>query len=217
MTKKELKKEQIENYRNYAEGNNIHQPALKGCGINFGSHGNLVEMVVKYALNNYNWKGIALAKHTDTRKKINGKICTIEIKTGGGELATIATTEFKKMGGARMPAEWRNEKFDTTPKSSNCFKAEYVVYIPEPDLSYDLISQAYVLTGSDFEMIMKELGLIRYKQSTELCNRKADYYDKFAIADLGKSKKRRMALYDLLDEYGTGLAEWIDENIIENE
>lgn len=217
MTKKEIKKAQIEKYGNYARLVDIHQKAVKHCKINFGSHGNYAEMIIKYTLNNYNWNGIAPSRHTDTRKKINGEMCSIEIKTACGELATIITDEFKLMNGKRTNASFRNNKFDELPKINNCFKSDYVVYIPEPDLTYPLESQAYVLSGEDFESIMKELGLIRYKQSTSATNQELDYYDRFAIADFKTSEKKSSALYDLLDEYGIGFLDWLEENEITNE
>lgn len=215
MTKKEQKKAQILAYKGYAEKVKIHQKAVRDCGINFGSHANLSEMVLKYAMNNYSFKGIALNGHTDTCKKIDGKMCTVEIKTGSGELATIIGDGFKLMNGKRTSATWRNNKFDTTPKKNDCFKADYVVYIPEPDLSYPLTSQAYVLTGDDFREILKGLGLIRYKQSTSASNQGLDYYDKFAIGDFKGSDKKYNALYDLLEEYGTGFEEWLESHDIE--
>lgn len=215
MTKKELKKAQIEKYGEYAKLVDIHQKAVKGCHINFGSTGNYAELIIKYSLNNYNWNGISPSRHSDTRKKINGQMCSIEIKTCGGELATIISDEFKLMNGKRTNSEFRNNKFDELPKINNAFKADYVVYIPEPDLSYPLEAQAYVTTGEEFEYIMKTLGLIKYKRTTEAVNQDLDHYDRFAIADFTRSKKMCNALYDMLDEIGIGFLEWKEENEIE--
>lgn len=214
MSKKMEKFAQIQSYKAYAEKVEIHQQALKGCQINFGSHANYAEMIIKYSLNNYRFRGISLNGHTDTVKKINGKMRTIEIKTGCGELATILTDEFKLMNGKRTTAQFRNGKFDELPKKNNCFEADFVVYIPEPDLSYPLEYQAYVLTGADFEIILKGLGMVRYKQSTDISNRGLDYYDRFAIAEFKNSEKKTNALYDLLEEYGTTFADWLEENEI---
>lgn len=142
-------------------------------------------------------------------------MCSIEIKTGGGELATIITDDFKLMNGKRTNAEFRNNKFDELPKINNAFKADYVVYIPEPDLSYSLEAQAYVTTGEEFEYIMKTLGLIKYKRTTEAVNQDLDHYDRFAIADFTRSNKMCNALYDMLDEIGVGFLDWKEENEIE--
>jgi hypothetical protein len=148
-------------------------------------------------------------------KKINGEFKTIEVKVGCGELATILSKEFKLMNGKRTTAEFRNAKFDELPKRNNCFESDFVVYLPEPDLDFPVEYQAYVLDTSDFEWILRSMGMIRYKQTTELKNRGGDYYDRFAIAEFKNSEKRYNGFYQLIEEYGTSFDLWLEENDIE--
>lgn len=215
MTRKEQKIAMVQNYVNYAKSINIHQQALKDCAINFGVDGRSAEMLAKLALNNYRFKGVAEPGKSDTIKKINGEFKTIEIKTGCGELATILTQDFKVMNGKRTTADFRNAKFDELPKRNNCFESDFVVYLPEPDLDFPIEYQAYVLATSDFEYILRSMGMIRYKQTTDLKNRGGDYYDRFAIADFKGSEKRYNTFYELLEEYGTSFDLWLEENEIE--
>ena len=215
MTRKEQKIAMVQNYVDYAKTVNIHQQALKDCEINFGVDGRSVEMLAKLALNNYRFKGVSEPGKSDAIKKINGEFKTIEIKTGCGELATILTREFKLMNGKRTTAAFRNAKFDELPKRNNCFESDFVVYLPEPDLDFPVEYQAYVLETSDFEWILRSMGMIRYKQTTDLKNRGGDYYDRFAIADFKGSEKRYNGFYELLETYGTSFDLWLEENEIE--
>lgn len=214
MTRKEKKIAEVKAYVDYAKAEKVHQQALKGCEVNFGAEGRSAEMLIKLSLNNYRFKGIGEPGKSDTVKKINGEFKTIEIKTGCGELATILSKEFKLMNGKRTTAEFRNAKFDELPKRNNCFESDFVVYIPEPDLDYPIEYQAYVLKTSDFEWILRSMGMIRYKQTTELGNRGGDYYDRFAIMEFKNSQKRYNGFYDLLEEYGTSFDLWLEENEI---
>lgn len=213
MTKKEIKIEQVKKYAEYAKAEQIHQQALKDCEINFGAAGRCCEMLVKLALNNYNFKGVSEPAKTDTVKKVNGKLASIEIKTACGEIATITNGEFK-ISSERTTAEYRNNCFDTAKIRNKATTADYVVYIPEPDLDFPVEYQAYVLTGKDFEYILKSLGLIRFKQSTNGKNQGYDFYDRFAIQSFKNSKKKYEGFYSMLEELGTSLDLWIEENEI---
>ena len=213
MTKKELKIAQVKAYTNYAKAEKVHQQALKDCEINFGAEGRCFEMLVKLALNNYNFKGISEPARSDTLKKVNGKLMSIEIKTACGELATIINGQFK-ISSERTTAEYRNNCFDTAKVRNKATTADYVVYIPEPDFEFPVEYQAYVLTGTDFEYMLKTLGLIRFKQSTNGKNQGYDFYDRFAIQSFKNSKKKYEALYEMLEDLGTSLDLWIEENEI---
>lgn len=213
MTKKEMKIAQVKAYENYAKAEQVHQQALKDCEINFGAEGRCFEMLVKLALNNYKFKDISEPAKSDTLKKVNGKIASIEIKTACGELATITNGQFK-VSSERTTAEYRNNCFDIARVRNKATKADYVVYIPEPDFDYPVEFQAYVLTGADFEYVLKNLGLIRFKQSTNGKNQGYDFYDRFAIQSFKNSKKKYEALYEMLEEFGTSLDLWIEENEI---
>lgn len=216
MSKKMEKIAQVKAYRNYAEKVEIHQEAIKGCKIHFGAHANLAEMEIKLAMNNYRFKGVAKPGVTDTKKKVDGKLCNFQIKTGEGEIANIVTDEFKLMGRKRLPPEVRNHLFDITPKNGNIFEADYVVYCPTFDLEFPIEYQSYVLTGSDFEYVLKTLGLIKYKRTKSACDRGLDHYDRFGIHDFRSSEKREEEFLDMLEEYGTSLDIWIEEHIIES-
>lgn len=213
MTKKEMKIEQVKAYADYAKAEQVHQQALKDCEINFGAEGRCFEMLIKLALNNYNFKGISEPAKSDTLKKVNGRLTSIEIKTGCGELATIINGQFK-ISSERTTADYRNNCFDTAKVRNKATKADYVVYIPEPEFDFPVEYQSYVLTGPDFEYILKTLGLIRFKQSTNGKNQGNDFYDRFAIQSFKNSKKKTEALYEMLEEYGTSLDLWIEENDI---
>ena len=164
-------------------------------GVSSGSHGNLYEYEIKLALNNFRFKGIALQGNIDTRKKVDNIINKIEIKQGCSELAIID--------------ENGNIK-------STIMKSDLIVYNPDFVSGDNAINGSYILNVNDFIKGLNEIGLIRYKKSTSMSKRPKElqYNDRIAIQSYKNSKKKYNALYDMLEQYGQELSEWLAEHDI---
>lgn len=194
--------EKMNTYREYTRGCDCYVTPTQG--VNSGSDGRMYELAVKMCLNNYRFSGIvASAKSIDTTKKINGKICKFEIKSGCGTLCNL-----DKEGNII---------------NSPLLKSDYVIYTPRYYSDVPVVKQAYVFAIQDFLFVLEECGLIRYKYSGNQYfinengqkERKANaFYDKMTIQTFLNSKRKTELLYDLLEQYGKRLDKFCIENDI---
>lgn len=202
VTTKAKAMEKMNTYREYAKNCNCYITPTKG--VNSGSDGRAYELSVKMCLNNYRFGGIvASAKSIDTTKKINGKICKFEIKSGCGTLGILD----------------REGNIINSP----LLKSDYVIYTPRYYFNTPVAKQSYVFAVQDFLFVLGECGLIRYKYSglqyfineDGQKERKADaFYDKMTIQTFLNSKRKTELLYDLLEQYGKRLDKFCIENNI---
>ena len=174
----------------YTDNTNSNNYNVSDCGRN----GKTFEMAVKVAIKNYQFSGIAKQGKTDTRKKLDGILNSIEIKSGCGELAIID----------------KNGEIVTT-----CLNSDLIVYSPDYDPKSEAEYQSYVLNTNDFMEILQDLNLIRYKKSSAMCHqpKEQQYNDRMSIQSFSNSRKKSDAFYDSLEEKGQSLKEWIAENI----
>lgn len=194
--------EKMNAYREYTRECDCYVTPTKG--INSGSDGRMYELAVKMCLNNYRFSGIvASAKSIDTTKKIGGKVCKFEIKSGCGTLCNLD----------------REGNIINSP----LLKSDYVIYSPRYYNDVPVAKQAYVFSISDFLFVLGECGLIRYKYSGNQYfinkdgkkERKANaYYDKMTIQTFLNSKCKTELLYDMLEQYGQRLDNFCTENNI---
>lgn len=189
MTKREQTTQKVNEYNAYAKTVDVHQKPQ--IGLNSGAHGRDFETRAKLAIGNYRFDGVAKAGRHDSTKKINGKITSIEFKSGAGELATL-------------------DEFGNYTHS--ILDSDLIVYAPEYSPDYDVIKQAYVLTTVAFMDIMDELKLARYKKSSAMLKRESEYqyYDRLTIQTFSTSRKKTDALYNALEESAVTLAEFIE-------
>ena len=167
----------------------LHTKAVKGSTDDKGRNGKDFESQVKSYLGNYKKAGIATIGKVDTTKTYNGKRVKIEIKQNASEIATI-----DKNGNIK----------------SVLMSADYVIYAPEYSPAYAVECQAYVLDAKQFINLLSESGLIRYKMSSAQYKKAENerWHDRITIQSLN-SKARYNRMYDLLEEYGTLLKEWV--------
>lgn len=184
MTKKE-KKVQLAN--NLAKAL-ITEGKRPTKGIDSGALGKSSEGFVRYYCNDYHAERVCreIGK-IDMRKKVNGKMCSFEIKQGGVELAEL------DCNGSII--------------KSIADKNDYIIYCPRYNGNIAVEKQYYVVPMTDFMNGLIEKGLIRYKASTPMTAiKKAGgewYYDRITVQN--NSLKKETAMWDLLEEYGVGL------------
>lgn len=156
----------------------------KGChvrptkGVDNGAGGKLSEMFIKMLLENTRGKGVSPAgSGYDTKKKIQGKIATIEIKSGCGEIARI---------------------IDDVP----VFKtAKYVCYCPFSGITD--IKCYKVFEMDTFVSLLKNAGLLRLKISTaeyksaKIENRPPKH-DRITIQTFTTSAKKSALMDDIM-------------------
>lgn len=167
----------------------------KGChvkptkGIDNGAGGKLAETFIKLLLENTRGKGVSPAGlGYDTIKKINGKMTTIEIKSGCGELAKIVND---------VPV----------------FKsAKYICYCPFSGITD--IKCYKVFETEVFISLLESAGLIRLKISTaEYKAAKAENrppkHDRLTIQTFSNSAKK-MTLMDNIMSMGMSVNSFFD-------
>lgn len=190
MTKRELKQKQIENY--IAQTKEINYNVVPTKNIDNGRGGKQFEMLVKFAIGNYNFKGVSKSGRLDTTKKKNGERLKIEIKQNAGELATL----------------------DENGNIIDCItKNDIIIYAPEYNPNAPVELQAYVMNATDFYNGLVQNGCIRYKTSTAVNNAVKQgycekYHDKITIQN--NSLKKLDKIYDLCEEIGVSLKEWVE-------
>lgn len=201
-SKRNLAFEKLNNYKEYATSTNCYVKPQKGT--NSGSDGRLLEISVKMCLNNIGFKGIvANAGKIDTTKKINGKMCKFEIKSGCGTLATLD----------------RNGNII----NSELLKSDYIIYCPEYINTAPVSIQCYVLPIQSFLNVLENCNLLRYKYSGQQYTfnengekvRKADaYHDKLTIQTFNNSRRKADLFYTLLEENSIRLDKFCISNNI---
>lgn len=184
---------QIENYSAYAEQNNCHRKPV--AGNNCGCDGRLYEQLVKVALGNYKFKGVAKSGHADTKKLGN----SFEIKQGCGELGVI------------------DENGNIV---STVFTKDYIIYAPDYMVGDNVKYVSWVMTTAQFLSALNECGLIRKKVSSFMSRRKAqglDWYpDRIAIQSYKNSHRKYNLWTETLENYGQPLCDWLEENCIKS-
>lgn len=167
----------------------------KGChvkptkGIDNGAGGKLAETFIKLLLENTRGRGVSAAgSGYDTMKKIHGKMATIEIKSGCGELAKIVNG---------IPV------FKT---------AKYICYCPISGITD--IKCYKVFETEVFISLLENAGLIRLKTSTaeyrtaKIENR-LPKHDRLTIQTFSNSAKK-MALMDDIMSMGMSVNSFFD-------
>lgn len=197
--KKEVLKKYILKYNGYAVNTETHQKPTRG--VNSGAHGRLYELLIKLALQNYKFNGVAKQGRKDTRKKINGLFFNIEIKSGCGELVAW---------------DLMTEKIISDIRSN-----EYVIYAPEfmPVATNDCdraitnaVKQSYIIETKYFWQELCKNGLIRTKKSSQWykdTNFSNLPFDRLTISNITQSSKKLNLMYDILEEYGIELETWL--------
>lgn len=158
-------------------------------GIDNGAGGKLAETFIKLLLENTRGKGVSAAgSGYDTIKKINGKMATIEIKSGCGELAKV---------------------IDGVPVFKS---AKYICYCPISGIT-DI--KCYKVFETDtFISLLENAGLIRLKISTaeyktaKIENRQPKH-DRITIQTFNNSNKK-MALMDDIMSMGISVNNFFD-------
>lgn len=158
-------------------------------GIDNGAGGKLAETFIKLLLENTRGKGVsASGVGYDTKKKIHGKMATIEIKSGCGELAKI---------------------IDGVP----IFKsAKYICYCPYSGIT-DI--KCYKVFETDtFISLLEDAGLIRLKISTaEYRTAKVENrpprHDRITIQTFSNSTKKSALMNDIMS-MGISVNEFFD-------
>lgn len=177
---------------------NVHQVPTKD--LHSGKDGQVFEYMVKLAIGNTNFIGIAKQGVVDTRKKIGEKLLKIEIKQGAGELATLN----------------RDGSIKTSILKSDLIIVTSIYSLKKADV----LKCAYVFNTEDFINLVDELGLIRYKvSSNQLRKAKSDssyikYHDKMTLQTLSNSPSRLYEYELALAEHGTRLDKWLSDNNI---
>lgn len=158
-------------------------------GIDNGAGGKLAEMFIKMLVENTRGKGVSAAGlGYDTLKKIQGKMTTIEVKSGCGELAKIV---------------------DGIP----VFKtAKYVCYCPFSGITD--IKSYRVFETKVFLSLLENAGLLRLKISTaEYKTAKNENrepkHDRITIQTFTNSAKK-MALMEDIMSTGVSVNEFFD-------
>lgn len=187
MTKKD-KKLQLANSLKKALETEGKRP---GKGVDSGALGKSSEGLVRYYCNDYRAERVCreLGK-IDMRKKVNGKMCSFEIKQGGVELAEL------DRGGSVV--------------KSIADKNDYIIYCPRYSSTIAVEKQYYVIPIVDFMEGLIESNLIRYKATTPMnAIKKAGgewYYDRITVQN--NSLKKENLMLDMLEERGTSLEDF---------
>lgn len=163
-----------------------------------GAKGNAFEMLIKIALKNYNFKGVAPRSKFDTTKTIDGTKVKFECKTGSGELAHLS----------------RNGVLRNSPT----LKSDYIIYCLKFDAYKPLTEQEiFVVETSEFLVRVSENKLTRVKMTTKMKNsdrpEELKFKDVWSLSTDGKSRNAKMIdlMYDLVDDgYGMMLAELLE-------
>lgn len=187
MTKKEKKLQLAESLKKAlaTEGKRPQK------GIDSGALGKSSEGLVRYYCNDYRAERVCreLGK-IDMRKKVNGKMCSFEIKQGAFEIA-----ELNRNGSV---------------VKSIADKNDYIIYCPRYSSEIAVEKQFYVVPMVDFMDGVIEANLIRYKATTPMqAIKKAGgewYHDRITIQN--NSLKKENAMLDMLDEYGESLEQF---------
>lgn len=174
MTKQQVFMNVMKGYSKKAKS--CHVKPTKG--VDNGAGGKLSEMFIKMLLENTRGKGVSAAgSGYDTMKKIHGKMTTIEIKSGCGELAKI---------------------IDGVP----IFKsAKYICYCPFSGITD--IKGYRVFETNTFISLLENAGLIRLKISTaeykaaKLENRPPKH-DRLTIQTFSNSAKKSALMNDIM-------------------
>lgn len=185
----------VKDYMDYVLNTDIHKSCVKG--INNGADGNLYEMLIKLALNNYKFEGVSKKGRTDTKKKINDMLADIEIKNGCGELGTLDNKGNIK---------------------TLVFKRDYIIFNIDWSPEYDVIQCSFICKAMDYYKILSESGLIRKKMSTAQYKRpKTDrFYDRIAIQSYKNSKRKTDLYYDNAIKYAIPLKQFLTNNNIQS-
>lgn len=151
-----------------------------------GNNGKALEILVKLALNNFNFSGVSKNGRVDTIK--NG--VKYEIKTNCGELATL------------------DENGEII--KSSLLKSDYIIYSMDYsfdnnatflDILDDVLFSFYVIPVTDFMEILKDNGLLRTKKSTYAIRNNLSYNDRLTIQSYKNSKKKYDAFFHALANY----------------
>ncbi len=187
-------------YNGYAATRDVHVKPTKG--LSSGSHGRLYELLIKLALGNYKFAGVAAAGQYDTRKVINGKTCHIEIKSGAGELIALGALN-------EITADIR--------------RADYVIYSPQytPVITDDCdaaiknaVKQSYIMPALEFFTMLVDNDLTRLKRSTQTYGEAFfgdPQYDRITIQSFENSRKKTDLLYTLLEKNAMPLQDWLQQ------
>lgn len=185
MTKQQIFMNVMKDYSKKAKS--CHVKPTKG--VDNGAGGKLSEMFIKMLLENTRGKGVSPAgMGYDTMKKIHGKMTTIEIKSGCGELAKI---------------------IDGVP----IFKsAKYICYCPFSGITD--IKGYRVFETDTFISLLESAGLIRMKISTaEYKAAKAENrppkHDRLTIQTFSNSVTKSALMDDILS-MGMSVNEFFD-------
>lgn len=183
--------ERMQTLKEKAVETDVHVNPTKG--VDSGLHGKDFETQVKYLLGNTNGRCISRNGRIDTRKTINGKLTTIEIKSGCGEIATL------------------NEFGETVTSILN---SDLIIYAPEYSPEYSVEQQAFVLEVDDFMEVLNNCGLTRLKKSSAQykLDENEQFYDKMTIQSFTNSQRKTNLFYDYLEQYPT-LKEWKEQNL----
>lgn len=160
-------------------------------GVDSGALGKSSEGLVRYYCNDYRAERVCreLGK-IDMRKKVNGKMCSFEIKQGGVELAEL------DRGGSVV--------------KSIADKNDYIIYCPRYSSTIAVEKQYYVIPTVDFMEGLIESNLIRYKATTPMnAIKKAGgewYYDRITVQN--NSLKKENLMLNMLEERGTSLEDF---------
>lgn len=158
-------------------------------GIDNGAGGKLAEIFIKLLLENTRGKGISPAGvGYDTMKKIHGKMATVEIKSGCGELARM---------------------IEGVPVYKS---AKYICYCPISGITD--IKCYKVFETNTFISLLENAGLIRMKISTaeykaaKIENRPPKH-DRITIQTFSNSAKKTALMDDILS-MGMSVNEFFD-------
>lgn len=185
MTKQQVFMNVMKDYSKKAKS--CHVKPTKG--VDNGAGGKLSEMFIKMLLENTRGKGVSAAgSGYDTMKKIHGKMTTVEIKSGCGELAKIVND---------VPV----------------FKsAKYICYCPISGIT-DI--KCYKVFETDtFISLLENAGLIRMKISTaeykaaKIENRQPKH-DRLTIQTFSNSIKKS-ALMDSIMTMGVSVNDFFN-------
>lgn len=150
-------------------------------GNHNGIIGDTAEGMTKIGVDNCRGRIVSAQGQVDTRKNVNGKRCSFEVKTGSGELAVLNP--------------------DGSIKKS-IFNADYVVYCYRFDIDFScdfegiidqFLSQMYVLKMDDFKTLLEDLNLIGAKYSSAMTKKPAParYYDRLSIKSMSAAKRTK--------------------------
>lgn len=191
-------KEYVLEYSKYANATDVHVNPTKG--VSSGAHGRFYELLIKVALNNCRSNGVSKAGRVDTKKKIDGRMTTIEIKTNAGELVCIDAL-------GQVYSDIRD--------------CDIVIYAPEyypiqaeevNEIVIDSILQSYVMTGQEFWCLACRNGLIRWKKSShkDTVSFRDFSYDRLTLKSFTPAQLAHWK--NELEENATPLADWLIEN-----